>query len=181
MSSTFPTEGTGCPSREELLDFVSGRVAADTLEAIGRHLACCPDCAARLSALEAGDDTLLHAVRRAVAHGIPEEASECRRLEARARQIRIGPGDDPNEEAGVVTSVFNTTDPLVRRRIFGIARLDLASRNLDFTPVGPAVTGMTGLRLTPDRKTGYTVAYLGSPSEPTRRARRGRPWPGSHA
>lgn len=83
--------------------------------------------------------------------------------------IRIGPGDDPNEEAGVVTSVFNTTDPLVRRRIFGIARLDLASRNLDFTPVGPAVTGMTGLRLTPDRKTGYTVAYLGSPSEPTRR------------
>jgi WD40 repeat protein len=58
----------------------------------------------------------------------------------------------------------------VRRRIFGIARLDLASRNLDFTPVGPAATGMTGLRLTPDRKTGYTVAYLGgSPSEPTRR------------
>jgi DNA-binding beta-propeller fold protein YncE len=84
--------------------------------------------------------------------------------------IRIGPGDDPNEEPGVVTSVFNTTDPVVRRRIFGIARLDLASRNLDFTPVGPAVTGMTGLRLTPDRKTGYTVAYLGgSPSEPTRR------------
>jgi hypothetical protein len=84
--------------------------------------------------------------------------------------IRIGPGDDPNDEAGVVTSVFNTTDPVVRRRIFGIARLDLASRNLDFTPVGPAVTGMTGLRLTPDRKTGYTVAFLGgSPSEPTRR------------
>ncbi len=84
--------------------------------------------------------------------------------------VRIGPGDDPNEEPGVVTSVFNTTDQLVRRRIFGIARLDLASRNLDFTPVGPAVTGMTGLRLTPDRKTGYTVAFLGgSSSEPTRR------------
>jgi DNA-binding beta-propeller fold protein YncE len=84
--------------------------------------------------------------------------------------IRIGSGDDPNEEAGVVTSVFNTTDPVVRRRIFGIARLDLISRILDFTPVGPSVTGMTGLRLTPDRKTGYTVAFLGgSPSEPTRR------------
>jgi DNA-binding beta-propeller fold protein YncE len=84
--------------------------------------------------------------------------------------VRIGPGDDPNEEPGVVTSVFNTTDQVVRRRIFGIARLDLASRHLDFTPVGPAVTGMTGLRLTPDRKTGYTVAFLGgAPSEPTRR------------
>jgi DNA-binding beta-propeller fold protein YncE len=83
--------------------------------------------------------------------------------------ISMGAGDDPNEDAGVVTSVFNTTDPVVRRRIFGIARLDLASRNLDFTPVGPAVMGMTGLRLTPDGKTGYTVAYLGAPNEPTRR------------
>jgi DNA-binding beta-propeller fold protein YncE len=84
--------------------------------------------------------------------------------------INMGAGDDPNDDAGVVTSVFNTTDPVVRRRIFGIARLELASRNLDFTPVGPAVTGMTGLRLTPDGKTGYTVAYLGgAPNEPTRR------------
>jgi DNA-binding beta-propeller fold protein YncE len=75
--------------------------------------------------------------------------------------IRIGGGDDPNEEPGVVTSVFNATDPVVRRRIFGIARLDLQTRNLDFTPVGPATTGMTGLHLTPDRKTGYTVAFMG--------------------
>ncbi len=84
--------------------------------------------------------------------------------------IRIGGGDDPNEEPGVVTSIFNTTDPLVRRQIFGIARLELTTRNLDFTPIGPAVYGMTGLRLTPDRKTGYTVAFLGSNrSDPTRR------------
>src|SRR5262245_36537885 len=83
--------------------------------------------------------------------------------------VRVGGGDDPNDEPGVVTSIFNTTDPLVRRPIFGIARLDLASRNLDFTPVGPAVTGMTGLRLTPDRKVGYTVAFLGNRSDPTRR------------
>src|SRR5262245_9298886 len=83
--------------------------------------------------------------------------------------VRIGGGDDPNEEPGIVTSVFNTTDPVVRRPIFGIARLDLASRNLDFTPVGPAVMGMTGLRLAPDRKIGYTVAFLGNRNEPTRR------------
>jgi DNA-binding beta-propeller fold protein YncE len=83
--------------------------------------------------------------------------------------VRVGGGDDPNDEPGVVTSVFNATDPLVRRPIFGIARLDLSSRALDFTPVGPAVLGMTGLRLTPDRKTGYTVAFLGNRNEPTRR------------
>ncbi len=83
--------------------------------------------------------------------------------------VRIGGGDDPNEEPGVVTSVFNATDQVVRRPIFGIARLDLTTRNLDFTPIGPAVTGMTGFRLTPDRKTGYTVAFLGRGNEPTRR------------
>ncbi len=54
--------------------------------------------------------------------------------------------------------------------MFGIARLELATRKLDFTPIGPAVTGMTGLRLSPDRKTGYTVAFLGGNRvEPTRR------------
>ncbi|MBL8206734.1 MAG: hypothetical protein JNM09_21050 [Blastocatellia bacterium] len=84
--------------------------------------------------------------------------------------MRIGGGDDPNEEPGIVTSLFNATDQVIRRPIFGIARLDLTTRNLDFTPIGPAVTGMTGLRLTPDRKTGYTVAFLGgSRVEPTRR------------
>jgi DNA-binding beta-propeller fold protein YncE len=76
--------------------------------------------------------------------------------------IRMGSGDDPNEDPGVVTSVFNATDPVVRRRIFGIARLDLNTRKLDFTPIGPATTGMTGLQLSPDRKTGYTVAFNGS-------------------
>jgi DNA-binding beta-propeller fold protein YncE len=86
-----------------------------------------------------------------------------------AMTVRVGGGDDPNEEPGIVTSIFNATDPVVRRPIFGIARLDLAARNLDFTPVGPAVTGMTGLRLTPDRRTGYTIAYLGRGNEPTRR------------
>lgn len=83
--------------------------------------------------------------------------------------VRVGGGDDTNDEPGVVTSVFNATDPVVRRPIFGIARLDLTTRALDFTPVGPAVMGMTGLRLTPDRKTGYTVAFLGNRNEPTRR------------
>jgi len=76
--------------------------------------------------------------------------------------IRMGSGNDPNEEPGVVTSVFNTTDQVVRRPIFGIARLDLTTRNVDFTPIGPATTGMTGLQLTPDRKIGYTVAFQGS-------------------
>jgi DNA-binding beta-propeller fold protein YncE len=68
--------------------------------------------------------------------------------------------DDPNEEPGFVTSVFNATDAVVRRSIFGIARINLATKNVDFTPVGPA-TPMARFFLTPDRKKGYTVAFSG--------------------
>src|ERR1043165_6737442 len=49
----------------------------------------------------------------------------------------------------------------VRSSDCGIASLNLNTRQLDFTPIGPAV-GMTGLQLTPDRKTGYTVAFTGT-------------------
>lgn len=73
--------------------------------------------------------------------------------------INLGPGDDPHDEPGVVTALFNSTDPIVHRRVFGIAKVDLAKRTFDFTPVGPSTTGMHILRLTPDRKTGYTFAF----------------------
>jgi DNA-binding beta-propeller fold protein YncE len=74
--------------------------------------------------------------------------------------LRIGGDEDPNEEPGFVTSVFNATDPVVRRQIFGIARINLTTKAVDFTPIGPAGP-MRGLLLTPDRKTGYTVAFSG--------------------
>ena len=68
--------------------------------------------------------------------------------------------DDPNEEPGFVTSVFNATDPVVRRSIFGIARINLTTKNVDFTPIGPAAQ-MNRFLLTPDRKKGFTVTYSG--------------------
>jgi hypothetical protein len=68
--------------------------------------------------------------------------------------------DDPNEEPGFVTSVFNATDQVVRRSIFGIARINLTTKAVDFTPIGPAGP-MTRLMLTPDRKTGYVVSFNG--------------------
>jgi len=76
--------------------------------------------------------------------------------------INLGFGDDPHDEPGMLTALFNSTDPVVHRRVFGIARFDLTRRTFDFTPVGPSTTGMAGLRLTPDRKTGYTVAFRDS-------------------
>ncbi len=76
--------------------------------------------------------------------------------------IHLGLRDDPYDEPGAVTSIFNTTDPIVHRSIFGIGRVDLAKRSFDFTPVGPAAPGMMGLRLSPDRKIGYAMAFFGS-------------------
>jgi DNA-binding beta-propeller fold protein YncE len=76
--------------------------------------------------------------------------------------LRVGAAGDPHDEPGIVTALFNATDPVVHREIFGIARVDLTNRTFDFTPVGPSVyAGMYGLRLTPDRKTGYTVTLFG--------------------
>src|SRR5712692_1472880 len=76
--------------------------------------------------------------------------------------LNVYPGDDPHDEPGMVTALFNSADPIVRRRVFGIAKIDLAKRTFDFTPVGPSTTGMAGLRLSPDRKTGYTFAFYDS-------------------
>lgn len=74
--------------------------------------------------------------------------------------LNVRGDDDPNEEPGFVTSVFNATDPVVRRSIFGIARINLTTKNVDFTPIGPAAQ-MNRFLLTPDRKKGYTVTYSG--------------------
>ena len=78
---------------------------------------------------------------------------------AEMENINVTIGDDPHDPPGIVTSVFTSADPIVHRQVFGIARVDLAQRTYEFTPVGPATTFMTGLKLSPDRKTGYLVAY----------------------
>lgn len=73
--------------------------------------------------------------------------------------------DDLNELPGKITSVFNTADMIIHRRVFGIGTVDLSNLSFDFTPIAPAPgTGtMTPLFLTPDRKTGYTVSITGDP------------------
>jgi DNA-binding beta-propeller fold protein YncE len=77
-------------------------------------------------------------------------------------QVGMGGGAlDSIQEPGMLVSLFNSSDPVVRRNIFGIARFDLTKRTFDFTPIGPATGGMMGLFVTPDRKTGYTVAFNG--------------------
>jgi DNA-binding beta-propeller fold protein YncE len=78
--------------------------------------------------------------------------------------VSLGILDDPNEQPGKVTSVFSSSDPYVHREVFGIGVIDLAKLSFDFSPIGPVNVGrMMPLYLTPDRKTGYTVAIDGDP------------------
>lgn len=77
-------------------------------------------------------------------------------------RVMIMGGDDPHEERGTVLGFFNSTDPIVHKSTFGFAKFDLNKRTFDFTPIGPTTANTTGLRLTPDRKTGYTVAFNGN-------------------
>ena len=47
--------------------------------------------------------------------------------------------NDPNEVPGKVIGIFESSDPYVHRRIFGIAEIDLSNMTYDLTPVGPCI------------------------------------------
>jgi len=69
---------------------------------------------------------------------------------------------DNISEPGVHVSLFNSTDPYIHNRVFGIAHFDLDSRKVDYDPIGPSPAAMTGLQVTPDKKTAYTVVSNGT-------------------
>ena len=69
---------------------------------------------------------------------------------------------DSISEPGQHISLFNSADPIVHNRIFGIARFDLSTRQVNFTPIGPAPEGMAGLQVAPDKKNAYTVIANGA-------------------
>jgi len=49
----------------------------------------------------------------------------------------------------------------VHARLFGIGRFDLNTRKMDFSPIGPAPSGMAGLHVAPDKKAAYTIVSNG--------------------
>jgi DNA-binding beta-propeller fold protein YncE len=69
---------------------------------------------------------------------------------------------DSISEPGQHISLFNSSDPIVHNRVFGIARFDLSTRKVDFTPIGPSPQGMSGLQVAPDKKNAYTVITNGT-------------------
>lgn len=76
--------------------------------------------------------------------------------------IGFGGQLDSISQAGQRMSLFNSSDPYVHNRLFGIARFDLASRRVKYTPIGPTPVGMAGLQVAPDQKNAYTVIANGA-------------------
>ena len=75
--------------------------------------------------------------------------------------VGFGGGLDSIADPGARISLFNSSDPVIHSRLFGIARFDLNSRQMNFTAIGPPPQGMTGLQVTPDKKNAYTVVSTG--------------------
>jgi hypothetical protein len=73
---------------------------------------------------------------------------------------RLAASDDPHEAPGEVTNIFTSVDPVVHKETLGIATLDLATKKVDYTPIGPALP-MIGFVLSPDHKLGYSIMAYG--------------------
>jgi len=76
--------------------------------------------------------------------------------------VSFGGGVENIHSNSEYVSLFNAVDPYIHNKVFGIARLNLASKQFNFTPIGPAPGGMAGLQVTPDGKEGYTVVTNGT-------------------
>jgi len=75
--------------------------------------------------------------------------------------VHFGTDLDLINSPGEHTGMFVWSDPVVHNTVFGLARFDLSTRNIDFKPIGPAPAGMAGIEVTPDKKWAYTVVSSG--------------------
>lgn len=68
-------------------------------------------------------------------------------------RVNVGTVHDFYDEPGFFTGLFTMRDPVQNRRMMGIGRVDLVSRRIDFSPIGPAQP--VSFAQAPDRKRGY--------------------------
>ena len=70
-------------------------------------------------------------------------------------RINLGSVHDFYDPPGTFTGLFTMEDPIQKRRIMGVGRLDLTARSIDFKPLGPAES--VAFAQAPDRKRGYGI------------------------
>lgn len=71
-------------------------------------------------------------------------------------RFSFGFGVDRNEEPGYFTNLFRVSDPVQNRRLMGIARINLAERDVDFYTLGPDEP-LSSFSLAPGREKAYAV------------------------
>lgn len=67
--------------------------------------------------------------------------------------FEFGQIDAANDEPGFYTAMFQVQDPVQKRRLMGIGRINLAARKVDFYTLGPAT--QVGFTMAPGRKKAY--------------------------
>ena len=75
-------------------------------------------------------------------------------VEFGAGRLDFGSTDDFNEERGFFTGIFYMQDPVQKRRLMGIGRVNLTAKEIDFFTLGPAQSRVS-FALAPDRKKAY--------------------------
>jgi hypothetical protein len=70
-------------------------------------------------------------------------------------RINAGFGEDIYEEPGFYTNLFRISDPVNRRQMMGVARIDLARRSVDFYTLGPSAP--VSFRLAPGKKRAFGI------------------------
>jgi predicted lipoprotein with Yx(FWY)xxD motif len=80
-----------------------------------------------------------------------------KQLEDGYGRLDMGPMDTRNDDPGFHTGIFTMQDPVQKRQMLGIGRIDLVGRKLDFTAIGPANVQLRSFWLAPDRKRAYAL------------------------
>jgi hypothetical protein len=70
-------------------------------------------------------------------------------------RINLGPVHDFYDAPGTFTGLFTMQDPVQKRRIMGIGKVDLSARRIDFRPIGPAE--QVSFAQSADRKRAYGI------------------------
>jgi DNA-binding beta-propeller fold protein YncE len=78
-----------------------------------------------------------------------------------ASPYRLTVTDDPFDDKTRVTSVYTAVDSIVHKGTLGLASLNLLTKEVQYTPIGPALP-MLGFLVSPDRKRGYSVMFTGA-------------------
>ncbi|MFW7267923.1 hypothetical protein ACMAUO_08105 [Gluconacetobacter sp. Hr-1-5] len=77
------------------------------------------------------------------------------------QDVNMGDALDSLRGQKEYVSLYESRDPYIHNKIFGIARFDLATQDVTYRPVGAEPQAIVGLQVTPDGQDAYTVVVNG--------------------